>query len=77
MKRLETGVVTPKDDWPGVFMRGDTALMGYAPAVAAGAEALKETNPIASMQLQSLHKLLMSCQAGATEETQRIVQVEG
>lgn len=76
MKRLETGVVTPKGDWPGVFLRGDTALMGYAPAVAAGAEALKELDPIASMQLESLHRLLMSCQAGASEETQHIVRVE-
>ncbi len=24
--RLETGVVSPADDWPGVFIRGDNAL---------------------------------------------------
>lgn len=76
MKRLETGVVTPKDDWPGVFLRGDTALMGYASAVASGAEALEELDPLASMQLKSLYHLLMSCQAGACEETQHIVRVE-
>lgn len=32
-QRLETGVVQEHDDWPGIFIRGDNALMHYAPAI--------------------------------------------
>ena len=28
--RLETGTVQCGDDWPGVFIRGDAALMAYS-----------------------------------------------
>ncbi|MFV1564474.1 MULTISPECIES: hypothetical protein [unclassified Phaeobacter] len=35
MTRLETGTVQEGDDWPGVFIRGDNALMAYAPALSA------------------------------------------
>src|SRR5258708_6381349 len=31
MSRPETGVMQFGDDWPGVFIRGDNALLGYAP----------------------------------------------
>lgn len=33
--RIETGKLQIGDDWPGVFIRGDSALMGCAPALRA------------------------------------------
>ena len=33
MSRVETGPLQIDDDWPGVFIRGDNALMGYVPAL--------------------------------------------
>ena len=31
--RVESGPIAFGDDWPGVFIRGDHALMNYAPAL--------------------------------------------
>lgn len=61
--RPETGALQVNDDWPGVFIRGDNAIMGYAPAL----EALLEgrASAIDTMMCQSLLRLLMSPHAAS------------
>lgn len=67
--RVETGVVQFDDDWPGVFIRGDVALMGCAPAVARAIEIVLGDMPTAidqqiiALQLKGLLDLLQSCNA--------------
>ena len=34
-QRVETGPLQINDDWPGIFIRGDSALMAFAPALSA------------------------------------------
>lgn len=62
--RLETGVIQDRDDWPGVFIRGDHALMGYLPAI----QKLTNNEPLTGfdrMALKQLCLLLKSCDTGA------------
>ena len=67
--RVETGPLQIGDDWPGVFIRGDNALMHYSPAVN---EALRlcEDNlpPDKTMALWELLRLLTSCVNGRDPE---------
>ena len=69
LDRVETGVVQIGDDWPGVFIRGDNALMRYAPAL----EALLtgQQDLISRTGCESLLRLLRSCEAG--EEGCRVI----
>jgi hypothetical protein len=62
MARIETGPLQIDDDWPGVFIRGDNALMGFAPAL----EALigGRASPIQQAACRSLLKVLRSSAAG-------------
>jgi hypothetical protein len=62
-RRLETGVVSCGDDWPGVFIRGDNALMKYAPAIRgllAGS-----SDPFHRAACEGLLRLLLSCETGS------------
>jgi hypothetical protein len=49
------------DDWPGVFIRGDNALMGYAPAVYKAMQVLPESEWLVRAQLSGLLETLKSC----------------
>ncbi len=68
--RAETGATQIGDDWPGVFIRGDSALMGYAPAL----EALIEgrASVLQELQCKDLLKLLHSANAHAGGDIQVI-----
>ena len=61
MDRVETGPLQVGDDWPGVFIRGDNALMGYAPALAALLRG--EATFFERASCESLLALLNSCGA--------------
>ena len=61
--RPETGPMQFGDDWPGVFIRGDNALLGYLPAVRVAIEALPPERWMEKAQLQGLSDLLGSCSA--------------
>lgn len=61
--RPETGPMQFGDDWPGVFIRGDNALMGYAPAVYRAMQALPESEWLTRGQLSGLLETLKSCAA--------------
>lgn len=57
--RPETGPMQFGDDWPGVFIRGDNALMAYAPAVRM---LLKHPDEMwAKPAVEGLLRLLLSC----------------
>lgn len=81
MSRVETGVLQVGDDWPGVFIRGDNALMGYAPALRTVLHYFSidkdDENCFEKMmskaQVESLLKLLESCAASPDKEGQKIV----
>lgn len=60
--RVETGVVQFDDDWPGVFIRGDNALMGYLPALKRLLNG--DATRIDVVTLEGLERLLASCRAG-------------
>ncbi len=61
-------------DWTGVYIRGDNALMYYAPAVERALAALAEANKngasptftdhAAQFAVESLLKLIRSCEEG-------------
>lgn len=70
MARLETGALQAGDDWPGVFIRGDNALMGYAPALAALIAG--KAGPIQMAQCRSLLDLLRSANAHEGAAPQRV-----
>jgi hypothetical protein len=65
-ERLEAGVLKPKGDWPGIFIRGDEALF-YAfrlrSLLTARAEAgdISEEEMAACTRLNRLADLLESC----------------
>jgi hypothetical protein len=61
--RPETGPMQFGDDWPGVFIRGDNALMGYAPAVERALYVLGPRDWVAKAQLEGLLETLQSCAA--------------
>lgn len=62
-ERPETGPMQFGDDWPGIFIRGDNALMGYAPAVYRAMQALPESEWMTRAQLSGLLETLKSCAA--------------
>jgi hypothetical protein len=70
MPRLETGAVQEGDDWPGVFIRGDDALMAYAPALSALIEG--KASPVHMAYCDSLLRLLRSAEANAGDPPQRV-----
>lgn len=66
--RVETGPVAFGDDWPGVFIRGDNALIGYAPALSRVLGDLEQPDLRSAagkafdlMEMRSLLELLRSC----------------
>jgi hypothetical protein len=70
-ERLETGVLKPEGDWPGIFIRGDDAL-SYASrlrSLFAALEARARADDIsgeevaALVKLDGLPDLLESCRA--------------
>lgn len=68
MKRIETGALQINDDWPGVFIRGDSALMAYVPALSLVLETTKN-QPNLFMQhaiLRNLVEILQSCENGSS-----------
>ena len=81
MSRVETGVLQVGDDWPGVFIRGDNALMGYAPALRTILHYFSVNEhdenffgkTIAKSEVESLLRLLESCAASPDKEGQKIV----
>lgn len=60
-KRPETGPMQFGDDWPGIFIRGDDALMRYARAVYDAMQTLPESAWLTRAQLSGLLELLKSC----------------
>lgn len=57
-KRVETGVTQFGDDWPGVFIRGDSAMhYGMTLAWLDG----QLTDPLQKITLAGLRELLLSC----------------
>jgi len=76
MSRLETGVVQPEGDWPGVFIRGDNAF-----ALAMAIKHVAATIPddadaylrMAKSQIEGLGKLLL--RANANSEDHHVDQV--
>lgn len=71
MGRLETGKTQCGDDWPGIFIRGDNALMGYVPGLKAMIDGKGSLFDKATCN--QLLKLLMSANARSAEEPQRVV----
>lgn len=73
--RLETGVVQDGDDWPGVFIRGDSAA-NFAFALRSLIERAQEgedfTDMMAVHGAMELTDLLESCQVAANPDVQRI-----
>lgn len=63
--RVETGPVQFGEDWPGVFIRGDNALMGYLPSLASlvADPAFQKSHPLEVMMLTGLRDLMASCSA--------------
>jgi hypothetical protein len=68
--RIETGPLQCGDDWPGVFIRGDNALMGYAPALDRLLNGQDQFG-FAKAEAESLLKLLRSCAGGRPDGLQR------
>lgn len=74
-KRVESGTVQFGEDWPGVFIRGDHALVRHLPAVARAADlmvAQAQDNEDATAMyyagvLRGLASLLASCNAHLPE----------
>jgi hypothetical protein len=70
-ERLETGILQPKDDWPGIFIRGDDALMyaHHLQSLFAALEARAKSGAIspedafAWVRLSELADLLDSCRS--------------
>jgi hypothetical protein len=62
-ERPETGPMQFGDDWPGLFIRGDNALMGFAPAVYRAIQTLPESEWMTRAQLSGLLETLKSCAA--------------
>jgi len=71
MSRAETGVMTFDDDWFGVFIRGDNALMYYAPAIEQ-ALLYAEDDFLTQMALKSLLNLLQSADQRTNINAQRM-----
>lgn len=63
LRRVETGPVQFGGDWPGVFIRGDSALMLYAPLLDQVVKFLKDQGRADTGSIAHLAELLRSCQA--------------
>lgn len=61
-KRVETGAVVFGPDWPGVFLRGDSALW-HAENLKCVLDAGHALTPMERIYLDQLIKLLDSCNA--------------
>lgn len=70
MARLETGPVRCADDWTGIFIRGDNALMAFAPALRALIEG--RANQMQKARCQSLLNLLNSAAEDEGREPQLV-----
>ena len=83
MARLETGVVKCDDDWEGVFIRGDNALMGFAPALEHLLDQVyvdEETEIMTRIHIhacQDLLNLLKMCDARTEPKVQHVQRVIG
>lgn len=69
MSRPETGPMVFGNDWPGIFIRGDNALMGYVPPLTHAISTIGP-DPASVMivkQLEGLRDLLISCAAPCPE----------
>jgi hypothetical protein len=75
MGRAETGPMKFGDDWTGVFIRGDTALVGFGPGLGAAIEILGAAMKMqphrsddalerALLACKQLHELLMEAREG-------------
>lgn len=67
------------DDWDGVFIRGDNALMYYAPALEAVLERANwddYPHPFIKSTLQGLLKLLYSSSEGSSKDRQILKDFE-
>lgn len=68
--RLETGVFQPANDWPGIFIRGDNALMLYLPALKQAVAILRQSESTngfyigPSAALERLAKIMVECTDG-------------
>ena len=69
-ERLETGVLKPEGDWPGIFIRGDEALCCagrlrflLAAFVARAEGDIADEEVAACARLDGLADLLASCRA--------------
>jgi hypothetical protein len=67
--RIETGKLQVGDDWPGVFIRGDNALLGYAPALRAILNG--DENEFHRAHLRGLLNVLEEANAHNGKEPQR------
>lgn len=68
MRRMETGAMQFGDDWPGIFMRGDYALM-MAAALMEIAEIMAANDKgkiIEIAQLRGLAETMLGCHDGRT-----------
>ncbi len=77
LPRLETGPLQDGDDWPGIFIRGDNALMGYAPALRRVLEQVDQSSEefmdvYSLAQTKGLLKLLESAAKRPDQQVQLI-----
>ena len=70
-QRAETGPLHFENDWPGLFIRGDNALMRYAPALRALLNG--NANPIEKAQCNGLLNLLEQTKVGDQEAQQAVL----
>ena len=73
MARLETGKVQEGDDWPGIFIRGDNALMAFSPALKALIDG--SASPIEMAYCESLLRLLNSADVAVGENAVQRVTI--
>lgn len=69
-KRIETGVVSFDDDWPGIFIRGDDALKysNYLCDLLRKTDADSFTTVLVKGQLRVLQGLLQECEIKKEEK---------
>ena len=60
-QRPETGPMQFGNDWPGIFIRGDNALLGYALPLEQALRCLGKDDWLIASQLRGLLELLRSC----------------
>lgn len=68
-QRLETGVVQCKDDWPGIFIRGDDAVR-MAHCIGTVLEDSVENETLFTKMLSHYPTLLKSCIADNEDTTE-------